>query len=106
MTDDTLLVDPIPPGEILAEEFMKPLGLSQNRLARDLKVTPARINDIVHGRRVISADTALRLSTYFETSPEFWLNLQTRYDLKCAQRSHGASINRDIRPLERSHPCC
>ena len=76
------ILDPITPGEILAEEFMKPLGVSQNKLARDIDVPPARINDIVHGRRGISADTAVRLGAYFKSSAEFWSNLQVRYELK------------------------
>ena len=92
-------LDPIPPGEILLEEFMRPYCLSQNKLARDLDVPVARINDIIHARRGISADTALRLATYFRTSPEFWMNLQTRYDLKVAQRAVGDEIKRGIRPL-------
>ena len=92
-------LDPIPPGEILLEEFMRQYGVSQNRLARDLGVPVARINDIIHARRGISADTALRLAAYFRTSAEFWLNLQTRYDLKVAQRSVGEEIKRGVRPL-------
>jgi addiction module HigA family antidote len=92
-------LDPIPPGEILSEEFMRPHGLSQNKLARDLDVPVARINDIIHARRGISADTALRLAAYFRTSAEFWLNLQTRYDLKIAQRTVGDEIKRGVRPL-------
>jgi addiction module HigA family antidote len=92
-------LDPIPPGEILLEEFMRPYGVSQNRLARDLGVPVARINDIIHARRGISADTALRLAAYFRTSAEFWLNQQTRYDLKLAQRAVGEEIKRGIRPL-------
>lgn len=89
---------PIPPGEILMEEFMRPLGLSQNSLARDLGVNPARIHDIVHGRRGISAETALRLAAYFQTSAEFWINLQVRYDLKMAERAHGRAIKKSVRP--------
>lgn len=73
------------PGEILLEEFMKPLGISQNRLARDLKVPPRRINEIVHGRRGITIDTALRLARHFGTSVEFWINLQTHYELEVAE---------------------
>ncbi len=88
----------IPPGEILMEEFMRPLGLSQNSLARDLGVNPARVHDIVHGRRGISAETALRLAAYFQTTPEFWLNLQSRYDLKLAERTHGRAIKKAVRP--------
>jgi antitoxin HigA-1 len=89
---------PIPPGEILLEEFMRPLGISQNKLARDLDVPVARINDIVHAKRGISADTALRLATYFATSAEFWLNLQTRYDLKIAATTIGDHVKRAVRP--------
>ena len=90
---------PIPPGEILAEDFMRPLAISQNKLARDLDVPVARINDIVHAKRGISADTALRLAAYFGTTPEFWMNLQTRYDLKVASRSVGEKIAKAVRPI-------
>lgn len=96
MTDK---LDPIRPGEILLEEFMRPHGLSQNKLARDLDVPVAHINDIIHGRRGITADTALRLSTYFGTTAELWLNLQMRYDLKVAQRRSGKSIVKAVRPI-------
>jgi antitoxin HigA-1 len=92
-------LDPIPPGEILLEEFMQPHGLSQNKLARDLDVPVARINDIIHGRRGVTADTALRLAAYFGTTAELWLNLQTRYDLKVAQRTTGKAIRKAVRPL-------
>ncbi len=73
---------PIHPGEILLEEFLKPLGISQYRLAKDIGVPPRRINEIIHGQRAVSADTALRLSRYFGLSERFWLNLQVRYDLE------------------------
>lgn len=73
---------PIHPGEILVEEFLRPLGITQYRLAKDISVPPRRINEIVHGKRSISADTALRLSRYFGTSERFWMNLQSRYDLE------------------------
>ncbi|MFH1112960.1 MAG: HigA family addiction module antitoxin [Pseudomonadota bacterium] len=76
---------PVHPGEILLEEFMKPLGISQNRLARDLKVPPRRINEIVHGRRSVTIDTAMRLARHFGTSVEFWVNLQTHYELDVAE---------------------
>jgi addiction module HigA family antidote len=89
----------ISPGEILFEEFMKPNGLSQNKLARDLDIPPARINDIVNARRGITADTALRFSVYFGTTPEFWLNLQTSYDLKMIARTSQERLRRIIRPL-------
>jgi antitoxin HigA-1 len=79
------VLPPVHPGEILLEEFMKPLGISQNRLARDLKVPPRRINEIVHGRRGITIDTALRLGRHFGTSVEFWINLQTHYELEVAE---------------------
>lgn len=75
-------ISPIHPGEILFEEFLKPLGITQYRLAKDISVPPRRINEIIHGRRSISADTALRLSRYFGVSERFWLNLQARYDLE------------------------
>ena len=73
---------PIHPGEVLLEEYLEPLGLSQYRLAKEISVPPRRINEIVHGKRSISADTALRLARYFATSERFWLNLQTQYDLE------------------------
>lgn len=92
-------VKPITPGEILLEEFMKPLGLSQNKLARDLDVPLVRVNDIVHGRRGISADTALRLAAYFGASAEFWINLQSNYELKIARRETGAKIAATVRPM-------
>jgi addiction module HigA family antidote len=76
---------PVHPGEILLEEFLKPLGISQNRLGRDLGVSPRRINEIIHGKRIITADTALRLSRFFGTSAEFWLGLQADYDLDMAK---------------------
>jgi antitoxin HigA-1 len=93
---------PIPPGEILREEFMQPLGISQNRLAQELGVNVARVHEIVHARRGISAETALRLATYFQTSAEFWLNLQTRYDLKMAERAHGTKIKKQVRPAPKA----
>jgi len=79
------VLPPVHPGEILLEEFMKPLGISQNRLARNLKVPPRRINEIVHGKRGITIDTALRLARHFGTSVEFWINLQTHYELEVAE---------------------
>lgn len=79
------VMPPVHPGEILLEEFMKPLQISQNRLARDLKVPPRRINEIVHRKRGITIDTALRLSRHFGTSVEFWINLQTHYELEVAE---------------------
>ena len=76
---------PIHPGEILVAEFLGPLGVSQYRLAKDIGVTPRRINEIVHGRRAISADTALRLSQFFNMEAQFWMNLQSRYDMSVAR---------------------
>jgi addiction module HigA family antidote len=81
------VLDPIPPGEILLEDFMKPLGISINALARDLDVPPNRISDIVNGKRGITADTALRLAKYFGTSAEVWIGLQVDYDLRIAKRT-------------------
>ncbi len=78
---------PVHPGEILLEEYLKPLGISQNQLGRDLNVPAQRVNDIVRGQRAITVDTALRLARYFHTSPRFWLNLQSRYDLEVAQET-------------------
>lgn len=90
------LLDPIHPGTILREEFMKPLEITINRLARDLHVPPNRIHAIVHGKRSITADTALRLGLYFRTTPEIWLNLQTEYDLRVARRTAGEEIARTV----------
>ena len=90
-------LEPITPGEILLEEFLRPLGMSQSQLAKDLLVPPARINDIIHARRGITADIALRLSAYFGTTPEFWMNLQSRYDLKIAWRDQGPTIQTTIK---------
>lgn len=78
---------PVHPGEILWLDFMEPLGLSQNKLAREIKVPPRRINEIVHGKRGITADTAMRLSRFFGTSAELWLNLQAHYELDCLKRA-------------------
>jgi antitoxin HigA-1 len=91
---------PVHPGEILHEEFMKPLGLSMNKLALDLRVPVTRIADIVGERRGITADTALRLARYFKNTPVFWMNLQTRYDLEVAQDELAAKVERDVQPLE------
>ena len=87
---------PVHPGEILGEEFLKPLKLSQNRLGRELGVPPRRINEIIHGKRSISADTALRLSRYFGTSAEFWLGLQADYDLDVARDKLGPKIEQEV----------
>lgn len=93
-------LDPIHPGEILFEEFMKPHGLSINRLARNLHVPPNRIHGIVHGTRSITADTALRLGAYFGVSPETWLNLQAEFDLRITRRTVGDMIARTVGRLD------
>jgi addiction module HigA family antidote len=87
---------PIHPGEILLEEFLKPLDISQYRLAKDVNVSARRINEIVHGDRAISANTALRLAKYFGNSPQFWLNLQAHYDLEAELDKVGRMIDREI----------
>jgi len=89
---------PIHPGEVLLEEFLEPLGVTQHRLAVSIAVPPRRINEIVHGKRRITADTALRLARYFSTSDRFWLNLQTRYDLE-NERDNLAQVLEQIHPL-------
>ena len=89
---------PVHPGEILREDLMAPLGLSINRLARDLRVPVTRMSEIVNGRRSITADTALRLARYFSTTPEFWVNLQGAYDLDVATRASAEQIKRDVHP--------
>ena len=91
------LLDPIPPGEILLEEFMRPLEVSINRLARDIGVPPNRISGIVNGKRSITADTALRLGKYFGTSAESWLDLQSDYDLRMIRRTAGDEIEAQVR---------
>ena len=90
---------PIHPGEVLLEEFLEPLGVTQHRLAVSIDVPPRRINEIVHGKRGISADTALRLARYFGTSDRFWLNLQSRFDLE-VERDQLGSVLDAITPLE------
>jgi antitoxin HigA-1 len=88
------------PGEILREELMLPLGLSMSRMAMDLRVPVTRIADIVHDRRGITADTALRFARYFKNTPVFWMNLQTRYDPEIAEDQIALKVARDVRPLE------
>ena len=90
---------PIHPGEVLAADFLEPLSLSQYRLARDISVPPRRINEIVHGTRAISADSALRLARYFGTSDRFWLNLQARYDLEMERDHLGTRLAKEVRVL-------
>ena len=93
-------LSPIHPGEVLLEEFIKPMNLSQNRLAIDIGVDARRINEIVLGKRSITADTALRLARFFGNSPQFWLGLQTQYDLDVAEDALGKRLEREVRPLE------
>ena len=90
---------PVHPGEILLEEFLNLLGITQYRLAKDVNVPPRRINEIVHGKRAITADTALRLGRWLGTSAEFWMNLQTLYDLRLAEQETGSEISRTIPKL-------
>jgi addiction module HigA family antidote len=90
------IMDPIHPGEILMEEFLEPLGVSQYRLAKDISVAPRRINEIVHGKRSITADTALRLARFFGTTERFWLNLQVRYDLEVEKDRLVDVLERDV----------
>lgn len=96
---DEAVLEPIPPGEILLEDFMKPLGVSQNRLARDIDAPVSRISGIVKGERAITADTALRLAQFFGTTPEMWMALQADYDLRMARRASGREIETRVRPL-------
>ena len=96
----TKKIAPIHPGEILLEEFLKPLSISQYRLAKDINVPARRINEIVHGKRAITADTALRLSRYFNLSEQFWLNLQARYDLEVEQDKLNGRIEAEVKILE------
>ena len=98
--EDTL--SPIHPGEILLEDFMTPLGLSQYRLAHDIGVTPIRISQIVHGQRSITVDTAMRLARYFGTSAVVWLRLQVRYDLEVAEKQLSKRINREVKVLHQT----
>ena len=91
---------PLHPGEILQEEFLKPMNLSQNRLALDIRVPARRINAIVHGKRRITADTALRLAKYFDMSPQFWLGLQMDYDLDVAEDQIADRLNKEIQTYQ------
>jgi antitoxin HigA-1 len=96
------LLRPVHPGEILREEFLKPLGLSMNALALDLHVPVTRIAEVVHERRAITPDTALRLARYFDTTPQFWMNLQVTFDLETAKDQEQAKVNREVRPKSAS----
>ncbi len=92
---------PIHPGEVLVEEFLKPLGISQYRLAKSTSVSPRRINEIVHGKRSISADTALRLARYFGTTDRFWVNLQTRYNIEVEKDRLGGRLDKEVQVLRK-----
>ena len=92
-------IPPIHPGEILLEEYLKPMGITQYRLAKDIHVDPRRINEIIHGQRSITADTALRLARYFGTSERFWLNLQSRYDLELQKMELGDRLEKEVKAL-------
>jgi len=94
------ILSPIHPGEVLLEDFMKPFGLSQYRLAKDIGVTPIRISQIVHGQRAITVDTALRLARYFGTSAAVWLRLQMRYDLEVAENELREKIDHEVKVLQ------
>jgi len=93
------MLEPIHPGEILQEEFLEPMGISQYRLSKDISVPPRRINEIVHGKRAISANTALRLAKYFGTTPQFWLNLQSHYDLEKEKDKLGNKLDAEVHTL-------
>jgi addiction module HigA family antidote len=95
-------LDPITPGEILREDFMEPMGISMNKLSRDIAVPPNRISEIINGKRSISADTALRLERYFGVEAQFWLNLQSEYDLRVMKRKIGPDIEQRILPVKHS----
>jgi len=96
MSATTRINPPVHPGEILLEEYLGPMHITQYRLAKDISVPPRRINEIVHGKRVITADTALRLARYFGTTERFWLNLQARYDLEVAKDRLGDRLDREV----------
>ncbi len=96
-------IKPIHPGEILMEEFIQPMGLSQNQLANDIGVAPRRINEIIHGNRRITADTALRLARYFKMSPQFWLGLQMDYDLDIEEDILASRIEKEVSIYELVH---
>ena len=88
---------PVSPGEVLLEEFLKPMNISQNKLAEDISVPPNRISQIVNGKRDITADTALRLGRYFSIEPEFWMNLQARYNMKQARNRIGSNLEKEVK---------
>ncbi|MCA9970426.1 MAG: HigA family addiction module antidote protein [Anaerolineales bacterium] len=94
-------IPPVHPGEVLLEDFLKPIGISQYRLAKEMNVYPRKINEIVHGQRAITADTALRLSRYLGTSAELWMNLQSLYDLEKTRDEIESQLEKEITPLVR-----
>ena len=100
----TALLDAIHPGEILLEEFMRPMGITGRQMASDIDVSPSRISEIVHGTRPISADTALRLGLFFSMDPRFWINLQSEYDLRMIKRNQEAKIAPRIRVYQMAAP--
>ncbi len=100
MTERDPMLTPIHPGEILLEEFMKPLGITQYRLAKDISVQPLRISEIVRGKRAISADTALRLGRYFGNSGQFWMNLQAHYQLEVAEDALDDRLEKEVTPRD------
>ena len=93
---------PIHPGEVLLTEFLEPMVISQYRLAKDIGVTPRRVNEIIHGRRGITADTALRLGRFFNMEAQFWLNLQTHYDMEVAMEALDDRLDKEVRPFSRA----
>ena len=96
-------LNPVHPGEVLLEEFLKPLDLSQNRLAIEIGVDARRVNEIVQGKRAVTANTALRLARYFDMSPEFWLGLQSQYDLDIEEDEVGAQLEKEVRVYAEAH---
>lgn len=102
---EKMKMEPVHPGEILLEEFLKPMGISQYRLAKEIHVPLRRVNEIVLGRRGISADTALRFARFFGTTPEVWQNLQSQYEMDVAKGSIWSKIMKTVRPLRRSAAC-
>ena len=95
-------MDPVHPGEILLEEFLKPMNLSQNRMALDIRVPARRINEIVHGKRRVTADTALRIAKYFDMAPQFWLGLQMDYDLDMAEEQLAGRLDKEVQTYQKS----
>lgn len=93
---ENIIMLPIHPGEILLKDFLEPMGITQYRLAKDISVVPRRINEIVHDKRSVTADTALRLARYFGTSEKFWMNLQTRYDMELQKDILGDRLQKEV----------